>query len=616
MKMINAAFAGLFVLIVLASGAGAVNLGPAAKIGGYAYLDGSPAAGALVKMYSSSDVMIGNVYTNDDGLFMPVSINTDDLTEGELITFTINNYEANGSVEYHSDMGTSIVDIYATSIDCPLSEQLSVETDSASYLRDEDVTISGVLKDEYCNAASEKNVALQVKNPEGTTVVVEQATTNENGEYSYTFTLADDAALGTYSVSAAALGLTSETTFDVNSDESNESNDCTENWTCTGWSMCMPDNQSVRICIDLNECGTENDKPNVTQNCSFEMPENCSGEVYVSVESDKPYYEGTLVENAVIFGYVLNDCQASGNVPVEISAVNGEYVLFNETLTTDSNGIFSHLFDLNASNDPYGLYDVFAKNGEANGSSSFYYVQACDSDGDGHNRVECGGDDCKDSDAAVYPGASCSSGCENTGATYNSNCECAGGSNTCSTGGGTTTTGWSGGYSGGGGGAPPAGEEENECVPDWKCTDWSPAECPETGVQTRTCVDENGCDVAEEDHPDVLRNCEYTGSVCGNDICEDDETCSTCEADCGACPVAPTGTICGNDICEDDETCSTCEADCGACPSEESGVDANAGPAGLAGLIPGGTASLGGIAILIVVLAVLGYAYKKRPTKK
>ncbi|MBW3022224.1 hypothetical protein KY328_04835 [Candidatus Woesearchaeota archaeon] len=31
------------------------------------------------------------------------------------------------------------------------------------------------------------------------------------------------------------------------------------------------------------------------------------------------------------------------------------------------------------------------------------------------------------------------------------------------------------------------------CVPDWDCTDWGPAECPPSGIQTRTCTDLNSC---------------------------------------------------------------------------------------------------------------------------
>jgi len=51
--------------------------------------------------------------------------------------------------------------------------------------------------------------------------------------------------------------------------------------------------------------------------------------------------------------------------------------------------------------------------------------------------------------------------------------------------------------------------------------------------------------------------------VCGDGTCNGTETCSSCPADCGACP--PTER-CGDGICQDYETCSSCALDCGECP--------------------------------------------------
>lgn len=42
---------------------------------------------------------------------------------------------------------------------------------------------------------------------------------------------------------------------------------CPENWNCTSWGPCINDTQQ-RICVDLNSCGTENNKPVFEQNCS------------------------------------------------------------------------------------------------------------------------------------------------------------------------------------------------------------------------------------------------------------------------------------------------------------------------------------------------------------
>ncbi|MFH1585139.1 MAG: DUF4215 domain-containing protein [archaeon] len=47
---------------------------------------------------------------------------------------------------------------------------------------------------------------------------------------------------------------------------------------------------------------------------------------------------------------------------------------------------------------------------------------------------------------------------------------------------------------------------------------------------------------------------------CGDNICNAEETCETCQGDCGVCEP-----VCGDYECNGDETCSTCEMDCGVC---------------------------------------------------
>ena len=50
--------------------------------------------------------------------------------------------------------------------------------------------------------------------------------------------------------------------------------------------------------------------------------------------------------------------------------------------------------------------------------------------------------------------------------------------------------------------------------------------------------------------------------VCGDDVCDLEETCDTCPGDC-ACG----GVVCGDVACEEPtESCSTCPEDCGTCP--------------------------------------------------
>lgn len=54
--------------------------------------------------------------------------------------------------------------------------------------------------------------------------------------------------------------------------------------------------------------------------------------------------------------------------------------------------------------------------------------------------------------------------------------------------------------------------------------------------------------------------------VCGDDLCNGLETCSTCSIDCGAC-LSTTLPVCGDTYCEGLETCSNCPIDCGSCPA-------------------------------------------------
>ncbi len=44
---------------------------------------------------------------------------------------------------------------------------------------------------------------------------------------------------------------------------------CTEDWDCTGWGDCVDDLQ-IRACVDSNNCGTTEDKPDEEQDCGVE----------------------------------------------------------------------------------------------------------------------------------------------------------------------------------------------------------------------------------------------------------------------------------------------------------------------------------------------------------
>jgi len=50
---------------------------------------------------------------------------------------------------------------------------------------------------------------------------------------------------------------------------------------------------------------------------------------------------------------------------------------------------------------------------------------------------------------------------------------------------------------------------------------------------------------------------------CGNGTCDEDETCSTCDTDCGVC------SYCGDGLCDEAlENCTICALDCEACPPD------------------------------------------------
>jgi len=83
---------------------------------------------------------------------------------------------------------------------------------------------------------------------------------------------------------------------------------------------------------------------------------------------------------------------------------------------------------------------------------------------------------------------------------------------------------------------------------------------PKPSIPTEVCG--NGVCEGNETCENCESDCGACPAVCGDGICEGDENCSNCEIDCGACPA-----VCGDGICEGDENCSNCEIDCGACPA-------------------------------------------------
>ncbi|MFC1609884.1 hypothetical protein ACFL6C_02910 [Myxococcota bacterium] len=82
------------------------------------------------------------------------------------------------------------------------------------------------------------------------------------------------------------------------------------------------------------------------------------------------------------------------------------------------------------------------------------------------------------------------------------------------------------------------------------------------GWATGTIVQADGCGdnvcQAEEDCNNCAADCGVC-AACGDSTCEPTESCHDCPGDCGICEG------CGDTICAPQESCSDCPGDCGDC---------------------------------------------------
>ena len=111
-----------------------------------------------------------------------------------------------------------------------------------------------------------------------------------------------------------------------------------------------------------------------------------------------------------------------------------------------------------------------------------------------------------------------------------------------------------------------------ECKPDGSCRLCDNPCSPDPCGSCSSCTVIDRC--AGTYSCDVITPC------CGNGVCESGETCSSCEADCGAC------SYCGDGVCNVGEDCSSCSSDCGGCAYCESAEEEGGGLC-----ISGGTSS-------------------------
>jgi len=96
----------------------------------------------------------------------------------------------------------------------------------------------------------------------------------------------------------------------------------------------------------------------------------------------------------------------------------------------------------------------------------------------------------------------------------------------------------------------------SKCVPLWEIGNWGACI---NGTQTRTVTDSNNCGT-DEGKPATTQSCTIP-SICGNGVCENGETTTSCPADCNTSPTQK----CGDGVCNGTETCSSCPSDCGPC---------------------------------------------------
>jgi endonuclease/exonuclease/phosphatase family metal-dependent hydrolase len=100
-------------------------------------------------------------------------------------------------------------------------------------------------------------------------------------------------------------------------------------------------------------------------------------------------------------------------------------------------------------------------------------------------------------------------------------------------------------------GCPPGGCDDPDCPPGEDCS-YSDT-CPDG-----TCAEDEDCTSCPID-------CGACAPACGDGVCDDGfESCSDCPDDCGACAAS-----CGDGVCNTDatpaETCESCPEDCGNC---------------------------------------------------
>ncbi len=139
----------------------------------------------------------------------------------------------------------------------------------------------------------------------------------------------------------------------------NVSAPCTENWSCSDWSVCKSDGTQTRTCIDSNNCGTVKNKPPILQSCVYQQQldkiqlksklEDIScntGELITSIlyENNIMYIEGTdsrPLSASYVTSQVYDCMQKRSNVVIEYLnqlQIKPQTFKFKEIIECDSIG--------------------------------------------------------------------------------------------------------------------------------------------------------------------------------------------------------------------------------------------------------------------------------------
>jgi hypothetical protein len=87
---------------------------------------------------------------------------------------------------------------------------------------------------------------------------------------------------------------------------------CNENWKCAAWVGCT-DGKNTRSCIDLNKCGTTQNKPDETIVCNSSSPKNDTTDSTISINNTSEIVDDTITNISQIDDKKNDSYNASGS---------------------------------------------------------------------------------------------------------------------------------------------------------------------------------------------------------------------------------------------------------------------------------------------------------------